>query len=148
MKRINIFAFLFFLFCIVPAIAENAGMPTEERFVNPMFYNKLAPLSNGERVTYLTPTQHKYSNSLSYEDGDIHGDGWTIEECKMLENEQDHIKLSCSYYDIFDKKMVTKVYTYSIEECWMPEEGKECKKFVVYRVGHASISTFIVEKNN
>ncbi len=36
MKKINIFAF-FFLFCIVSATAENAGTPTEERFVNPIF---------------------------------------------------------------------------------------------------------------
>ncbi len=148
MKKINAFISLFFLFYIIPTIAENAKISTEERFVNPIFYNKLAPLSMNERVTYLTPTQYKYSNSLPNEQDDTHPYGWTIEECKMLENEQNYIKLSCSYYDIFDKKMVTHVYTFKIDHCWMPEENKECKKFVIYLLTNASISAFVVEKDN
>ncbi len=102
------------------------------------------------RVTYLTPTQYKYSNSLPNVQDDTHPDGWTIEKCKMLENEQDHIKLSCSYHNIIDKKMGTEVYTFRIERCWMPEEGKECKKFVVYLSTTADVfvGAFIVRKNN
>lgn len=43
----------------------------EERFVNPLFYKQLIPISSTARETYLTPNSLKFSNAVLYKENDV-----------------------------------------------------------------------------
>ena len=122
---------------------EEAG--ADEKFVNPLFYERLVPISRGGRETFLTPTRLKYSNTLVYRSDDPHADGWSIEECEMLENEQDHIVLKCSFYNDLIDRVQTDLHTFRLEPCI--EEREYCfeSKWVVYeKVEGSRLTTSVI----
>ena len=65
----------------------------EEKFVNPLFYKPLIPISSIARESYLTPHSLKFSNSSTYKKNDDHKEGWTTQSCVLLENKQEYIIL-------------------------------------------------------
>ena len=89
----------------------------EEKFVNPLFYNPLIPISSIARETYLSPNSLKFSNSPVYKKDDNHKEGWTTQTCVLLENKQDYIVLKCSFYNPVIQKMQTNINKFQISEC-------------------------------
>ncbi len=77
MKQLSIILFLFCMGC--------SFCPKEERFVNPLFYKTLYPLSNNEVETRLTPTKI-YTKSVIPE-----------ENCQLLKNTENEVIFSCEY---------------------------------------------------
>lgn len=91
---------IFILFSIY--LVACAGKPQEQRFVNPLFYETLEPISRIAWQTKLTPTQAILSNA-----------GYTdIRDCELLENTQDSVSLKCQYRD--DPDIAPSIYTYKI----------------------------------
>ena len=77
MKQLSIILFLFCMGC--------SFCPKEERFVNPLFYKTLYPLSDNEVETRLTPTKI-YTKSVIRE-----------ENCQLLKNTENEVIFSCEY---------------------------------------------------
>lgn len=91
---------IFILFSIY--LVACAGKPQEQRFVNPLFYETLEPISRIAWQTKLTPTQVIITN-----------DGYSdIRDCELLENTQDSVSLKCQYRD--DPDIAPSIYTYKI----------------------------------
>ena len=85
----------------------KADKTTAEKFVNPLFYKTLLPLSKIAWQTELTPSLQVISN-----------DGKTdISTCKMLQNNMDYVILQCTYFNILQKSYVTDCYKYKIWQC-------------------------------
>ena len=123
--------------------AKEAG--ADEKFVNPLFYERLVPISRGGRETFLTPTRLKYSNTLVYQDDDPHVDGWSIEECEMLENEQDHIVLKCSFYNDLIDRVQTDIHTFRLDPCTEKRDYcYESKWFVYENIDDSSLTTYVI----
>ena len=75
----------------------------EERFVNPLFYETLYPISNTDTEKRLTPTKI-YSKSVDPE-----------LDCQLLENNQTEVVLSClieEHYSLLFKYVLTDFYHY------------------------------------
>lgn len=87
--------------------SEKADKTTEEKFVNPLFYKTLLPISKIAWETKLTPNLQVISN-----------DGKTdVYTCKMLQNNMDYVTLQCTYFNILQKSYVTDCYQYKIWKC-------------------------------
>ena len=90
----------------------KADKTTAEKFVNPLFYKTLLPLSKIAWQTKLTPNLQVISN-----------DGKTdVSTCKMLQNNMDYVILQCSYFNILQKSYVTDCYKYKIWKCQPQKE--------------------------
>ena len=88
-----------------------------EKFVNPIFYKPLIPISSIARETYLTPDSLKFSNTPIYKKNNNYKDGWTTHSCVLQENKQDYIILKCSFYNPVIQKMQTNINKFQISEC-------------------------------
>ena len=88
-----------------------------EKFVNPLFYKPLIPISSIARETYLTPNSLKFSNSPTYKKNNNYKEGWTTHSCVLQENKQDYIILKCSFYNPVIQKMQTNINKFQISEC-------------------------------
>ena len=88
----------------------------EQKFVNPIFYQPLEPLSQISTWTYLTPTSIKSMTPLDKNKIAMTG------QCELLENQENFIKLLCntSWQMLERGSMVTNtsedIYTYEIKE--------------------------------
>jgi len=89
----------------------------EEKFVNPLFYKQLIPISSIARETYLTPNSLKFSNSTLYSVHDNHKNGWITQSCILQENKKDYIILKCKFYNPVIPKMQTDIMKFQITEC-------------------------------
>lgn len=89
----------------------------EEKFINPLFYKPLIPISSIARETYVTPLNLKFSNSSVYKKDDSHKEGWTTQSCVLLENKQDFIILKCHFYNPVTQMQQTNIYKFQISEC-------------------------------
>ena len=100
------FLFLVFIF-LLTACTNNVN---KHEFVNPVFNQPLRPFSNRDGITYLTPTSIKSMTPL---DKNLVG---MTGQCDLLENDKDHITLSCDLswrnHNRIDKNTTT---TYIIE---------------------------------
>ena len=90
----------------------KADKTTAEKFVNPLFYKTLLPLSKAIWETQLTPTLQ-----ISRSD-----DRTDVSTCKMLQNNMDYVILQCSYFNILQKSYVTDCYKYKIWKCHPQKE--------------------------
>ena len=122
---------------IIPSKSKNAP---KDKFVNPLFYKKLSPVSKNARTTFLTPT------SLTYLD--LYGKE-IVEKCKILENTSMFVTLECSYYSDFLKRMKNYVVRYVLKGC---DEKKEyCfdgEWFVLENEAGSRIGTFVIDKKD
>ena len=122
---------------IIPSKPKNTP---KDKFVNPLFYKKLSPVSKNARTTFLTPT------SLTYLD--LYGKE-IVEKCKMLENTSMFVTLECSYYSDFLKRMKNYVVRYVLKGC---DEKKEyCfdgEWFVLENEAGSRIGTFVIDKKD
>ena len=122
---------------IIPSKSENAP---KDKFVNPLFYKKLSPISRGSRPTFLTPTSLTYLDLYNKE---------VVEKCKMLENTPMFVTLECSYYSDFLKRMKNYVVRYVLKGC---DEKKEfcfdSKWFVLENEAGSAIGTFVIKEKD
>ena len=122
---------------IIPSKSENAP---KDKFVNPLFYKKLSPISRGSRPTFLTPT--------SLTTIDLYGKE-SCGKCKMLENTPMFVTLECSYYSDFLKRMKNYVVRYVLKGC---DEKKEfcfdSKWFVLENEAGRAIGTFVIKEKD
>ena len=78
-----------FIFGVIALMSTSCALfnqNKEEKFVNPLFYKKLSPISRGARPTFLTPTSQTYFDLYNNK---------VVRQCKMLENTQMFITLEC-----------------------------------------------------
>lgn len=98
---------IFILFLIF--LSGCSGQAQEQRFVNPLFYETLEPISTTAWQTKLTPTQAIITNTkIGYS---------KIRDCELLENTQESVSLKCQYRDNPD--ILPSIYTYKI----IPQTG-------------------------
>ena len=107
----------------------KANKTTAEKFVNPLFYKTLLPISKAIWETQLTPTLQ-----ISHSD-----DRTDVATCKLLQNTMNYIVLQCTYFNILQKSYVTDCYQYKMWKCnpekeycygltWkVAEKGLNCK---------------------
>ena len=107
------------LICVLIALMTTSCSLFDrgEKFVNPLFYKPLIPISSIARETYLTPNSLKFSNSPTYKKNNNYKEGWTTHSCVLQENKQDYIILKCSFYNPVIQKMQTNINKFQISEC-------------------------------
>ena len=88
-------------------LAACQAAPGEEKFVNPLFYKTLEPLSQLSWTTYLSPTQIRITNE-GYE---------LVKICEMLENTLEKVSFKCTYFNKLSNRNVTYIYSYVIYPC-------------------------------
>ena len=122
---------------IIPSKSENAP---KDKFVNPLFYKKLSPISRGSRPTFLTPTSLTYLDLYNKE---------VVEKCKMLENTPMFVTLDCSFHDEETKETYGYVVRYVLKGC---DEKKEfcfdSKWFVLENEAGRAIGTFVIKEKD
>ena len=122
---------------IIPSKPKNTP---KDKFVNPLFYKKLSPISRGSRPTFLMPTSVTTIDLYGKED---------IEKCKMLENTPMFVTLECSYYSDFLKRMRNYVVRYVLQGCGEKKEycfGGEW--FVLENASGSAIGTFVIKEKD
>ncbi|MBR2136576.1 MAG: hypothetical protein IJ852_01275 [Alphaproteobacteria bacterium] len=94
--------------------SENIASTSAEqqKFVNPIFYQPLRPLSSTVGWTYLTPTSIKSMTPLGKNLVDSTG------QCRLIENSQDRITLLCTITWRDEKWM--EYHTYVIKDVFLP----------------------------
>ena len=95
------------LLSAVILLSACRSAPAEEKFVNPLFYETLEPISRIAWTTYLSPTQIRITNE-GYE---------LIKTCEMLENTFEKVSLKCSFYNKLSDSNMSEIYTYEISPC-------------------------------
>ena len=91
--------------CCLPCTARAAE---DEKFVNPLFYEIMEPISKIAWQTTLTPTKRAINNKL----------GASREEnCELLENTQTSITLKCRGVFAFRTREVEHTYRYTLRPC-------------------------------
>ncbi len=91
-----------FLCLIALLLTACANTAQEQKFVNPMFYEKLDPVSSISWTTYLTPTKMRKIRA-GYE---------KTYDCELLENTQDKVSLKCTWYNDLSEQYTTDIYTF------------------------------------
>ncbi len=107
------------LFLSTPAMARKDNSNSkEQKFVNPIFYQPLRPLSSTVGWAYLTPTSIDFRTPLDKNIVNATG------QCELVENEQDHITFLCdiTWLNIaWLNEKVKKYYTYVIKDLFSPD---------------------------
>ena len=122
---------------IIPSKSEDAP---KDKFVNPLFYKKLSPVSRGSRPTFLTPTSLTYLDLYDKE---------VVEKCKMLENTPMFVTLECSYYNDFLKRMKNYIVRYVLQGC--DDKTRYCYGGawrVLENESGSAIGTFVIDKKD
>ena len=121
---------------IILAACQSA--PGEEKFVNPLFYKTLEPLSQSSWTTYLSPTQIRTTNE-GYEE---------TAACEMLENTFEKVSFKCTFFNKLTNSNETNLYSYVVYPCdeytclygrWTVEEYSAELDGEVF-----SLSTFVI----
>ncbi|HBO49468.1 MAG TPA: hypothetical protein DD619_01550 [Alphaproteobacteria bacterium] len=83
-------------------------------FVNPVFNQPLRPMSMRSGYEYLTPTTVDFRTPLDKNIKNAEGN------CELLENEEDHIKMSCKLtWLLYDTKYKTYKEDFTSEEYYI-----------------------------
>ncbi len=110
----------FILILVVMFVFGNSAWAEEAKkieFVNPVFNQPLEPISNQTGYEYLTPTSVDFRTPLDKNLKNAEGN------CELLENEEDHIKMSCKLtWLLYDTKYKTYKEDFTVE------------KYYIYRV--------------
>ena len=120
---------------IIPSKVTDAP---KDKFVNPMFYKKLSPLSTASRTTFLTPTLLTYL--------DLYGEK-VYQECEMLENTPMFVTLSC-LEDGADGHKFNLVTRYILQRCNGKEQYCFEGEWIVLKRTKFSGGVFIVEEED
>jgi len=115
MRKLLFIIALLFLSTPVMARKDNSTSK-EQKFVNPIFYQPLRPLSSTVGWAYLTPTSIDFRTPLDKNIVNATG------QCELVENEQDHITFLCTWLNIaWLNEKVKKYYTYVIKDLFSPD---------------------------
>ena len=99
---------LFLALAVMCCLACTARAAEDEKFVNPLFYEIMEPISKIAWQTTLTPTKRAINNKL----------GASREEnCELLENTQTSITLKCRGVFAFRTREVEHTYRYTLRPC-------------------------------
>ena len=75
------FIFIFYILAISACVFK----PEEQKYVNPIFYKEMEPLSTGTWHTQITPTKMFTSNKGDFD----------IQKCSLIENTMEAVTLRC-----------------------------------------------------
>ena len=109
----------------------------EERFVNPLFYETLYPISQTVRETRLTPTKI-YSKSIISE-----------EECNLLKNTERELIFSCEYNHPRGYRVTDLFYKYVLSDDFYTENCQLVEEYSsrsLNELGHASYAAYCIHK--
>ncbi len=99
---------LFLALAVMCCLACTARAAEDEKFVNPLFYEIMDPISKIAWQTTLTPTKKIVDNGL----------GTTMEEtCELTENTMERISLKCRGIINPDFGEVEHTYRYTLRPC-------------------------------
>ena len=122
---------------IIPSKSKNAP---KDKFVNPLFYKKLSPISRDSRPTFLTPTSVTTIDLYGKED---------VGRCKMLENTPMFVTLDCTFYVEETKETYSHIVRYVLKGC--NEQKEYCydgKWFVLEKIFSSGVETFVIDKKD
>ena len=114
------------LLVLISLLAGCTFQSREERFVNPLFYKTLYPISNHEVETRLTPTKI-YTESVIPE-----------ENCSLLKNTKNELIFSCEYDHPLGGHVSDRKYHYIItdkkytQNCLVVELYRDEKQLIDY----------------
>ena len=91
------------LFVLILLLTGCTFQSQEERFVNPIFYKTLYPISKTVRETKLTPTKI-YTKSVISE-----------ENCSLLKNTKNELVFSCEYDPPLGRHISDSFHRYVLE---------------------------------
>ena len=125
------------LLCLVLLfLVACSFQPKEERFVNPLFYKTLYPISKTVREQRLTPTKI-YSKS-------------DIRDCILLKNTKSELILSCEYDHPRGYRITDLFYKYVLSDDFYT---KNCQLVEEYssrsleELEHASYAAYCIHKD-
>ena len=99
---------LFLALAVMCCLACTARAAEDEKFVNPLFYEIMDPISKIAWQTTLTPTKKIVDNGL----------GTTMEEtCELTENTMERISLKCRGIINPDFGEEENTYRYTLRPC-------------------------------
>ena len=99
---------LFLALAVMCCLACTARAAEDEKFVNPLFYEIMEPISKIAWQTTLTPTKKIVDNGL----------GTTMEEtCELTENTMERISLKCRGIINPDFGEEENTYRYTLRPC-------------------------------
>ena len=107
----------------------------EERFVNPLFYETLYPISQTVRETWLTPTKI-YSKS-------------DIRDCQLLKNTERELMFSCEYDHPRGYRITDLFYKYVLSDDFYTENCQLVEEYSsrsLKELGHASYAAYCIHK--
>lgn len=84
-----------YLFSVV-LLLLSCATPEEERFVNPVFYETMKPISRTVWETHITPTSKMEISSTGYIE---------TAKCEMLKNTEDTVSLKCIEFNLLTHEM-------------------------------------------
>ena len=98
----------------------------EEKFVNPLFYEKLISISNYTYDTLLTPKSIKMDgyNSISK----------ATYDCKLTENTFEQIMFECTRYIASEKKHIQEHFVFQIKSCKDVPTCFDKEGWIVYQI--------------
>ena len=98
----------------------------EEKFVNPLFYEKLISISNYTYDTLLTPKNIKMDgyNSISK----------ATYDCKLTENTFEQIMFECTRYIASEKKHIQEHFVFRIKSCKDVPTCFDKEGWIVYQI--------------
>ena len=105
MRKVGILGLVIAL--IMAAACQSFNQNKEEKFVNPLFYETMYPISKIVWITKLTPNSRIC----------VDGEDKQIATCKMLDNNYEYITLECTYFNPISHKNTTQIFQYIIREC-------------------------------
>ncbi len=98
--------------CIIATIITTScslfNLNKEEKFVNPVFYEKMISASHAKFEMQLTPTNIYMVSSKDFKYN------YT---CKLINNQMDTVSLECFKYNYKNEKEETQVFTYTLKPC-------------------------------
>ena len=125
---------------IITTSCSLFNLNKEEKFVNPVFYEKLSPVSKNTRPTFLTPTSVTTIDLYGKED---------VGRCKMLENTPMFVTLDCTFYVEETKETYSHIVRYVLKGC--NEQKEYCfggKWFVLENESGSAFGTFVIDKKD
>lgn len=116
------------LFLMILTLAGCTDKAQEQKFVNPIFYKVMEPVSTGTWQTQITPTEMLRNNK-----------GATVKQsCTLIENKMESVTLRCEGPDPENRDYII-LYRFTPDKSikdykglfvWMYEKGLYEKKFI------------------
>ncbi len=111
-----------------------------KQFSNPLFYEKLSPVSDIELETYLTPKTYTYISV---------GGKKVVRKCTMIDNQQMQITLRCIFFNDLIGDMQTNDHMFVLSNCDEQKYDEYCyggKWLVTHHILGSGTSTLVIKE--